>query len=317
MKARIFVPLLLISITSCSQSASPLVDKIFCFDSMIETKLYEGDKDNLNNLKDIFNKLDKLTDNYQARGVNNVFIINNTHEDVVIDKDLYDLLKLSFEFNNTVSNYFNPLCGSLSKKWKESLKNQQILPENIRNEELLKISTSSLLFKDNYTVQRIGEAEIDLGGIAKGYALDKAYEYLSGKEMKHYLIDGGRSSILLGEKKSKDGLFTVGVNDVSGAFLKLKNCFVSTSGLSVQGVEIDGVKYSHIINPLDGSAINKHDAVIVISDKGYFGDALSTSLMLNTIEEIKEMEKVYNVKTIVVDNKKVSYCHDDIEVFYR
>ena len=135
--------------------------------------------------------------------------------------------------------------------------------------------------------------------------------------MTHYLIDDGRSSILLGEKKSKDGLFTVGVNDVSGAYLKLKNCFVSTSGLSVQGVEIDGVKYSHIVNPIDGSAINKHDAVIVISDKGYFGDALSTSLMLNTIEEIKDIETKHNVKTIVVDNGKVSYCHTDIEVLYR
>ena len=68
---------------------------------------------------------------------------------------------------------------------------------------------------------------------------------------------------------------------------------------------------------IDGSAINKHNAVIVVSDKGYFGDALSTSMMLNTIDEIKELENLYDVKTIVVENKKVVYSHQDLTINYH
>ena len=87
--------------------------------------------------------------------------------------------------------------------------------------------------------------------------------------------------------------------------------------MSTQGVKIDGITYSHIINPIDGSAINKYDAVIVISDKGYFGDALSTSLMLCDIDEIKAIENEHLVKTIVIDDGKIVYKHKDIEVYYH
>ena len=330
MKNKLLFPLLFtISLTSCSQSSNALASKVFCFDTMMEIKLYEGSKEDLSYIEDIFNSLDKLTDNYQPRGIPNIYSINQTNEDIYIDGYLYDLLKLSFDFQNDVTNYFNPLCGSLSKKWKESLKNLQILDENTKNAELEKMKNSSLEFKgkpltankrwysNQGIVQRLGDAEIDLGGIAKGYALDKAYEYLSDKDIKNYLINGGKSSILLGEKKTKDGLFNVGISDINKAFLKLKNCFVSTSGLSTQGVKIDGITYSHIINPIDGSAINKYDAVIVISDKGYFGDALSTSLMLCDIDEIKAIENEHLVKTIVIDDGKIVYKHKDIEVYYH
>ncbi len=316
MKIKI-VPLLFIVLTSCSQSSKPLENKIFCFDTMVNLKLYQGNEENLNELHSIFTNISKLTDNYTANDKASVYTLNHTNEEVTIDEDLYELLKLSLEMKNQGASYYNPLCGSLSKKWKESLKNLQILNENIKNDELLKISSSSLLLKDNNVVQRLGDAEIDLGGIAKGYVLDKTYEYLQTKEIKNYLIDAGSSSILLGEKNNKDGLFSVGLKEVQNTYLKLKNCFVSSSGISEQGVTINGVTYSHIVNPINGSAINENDAVIVISDKGYYGDAISTSMMMNTVEEIKEIEAAHNIKTIVVKNKQIIYCHKDIEVYHH
>ena len=317
MKIIKLIPLLILSLTSCSQSSKVLENKIFCFDTLVNVKLYGAEQSDVNELANIFNKLSALTDNYLASSTNGVYALNQTNDEVTVDKDLYDLLKLSLEVKNDGAKYFNPLCGSLAKKWKELLKNLQILDENSKNEELLKISSSSIVLKDNNVVQRLGEAEIDLGGIAKGYALDKAYEYLNSKDIKHYLIDAGSSSVLLGEKESKDGLFSVGLKDVPNSYLKLKNCFVSSSGLSTQGVDIGGVTYSHIVNPITGSAINENDAVIVVSDTGYYGDAISTSMMMNTIDEIKELEVAHNLKTIVVKNGQIVYSHQDLEVYKR
>ena len=116
---------------------------------------------------------------------------------------------------------------------------------------------------------------------------------------------------------TKDGLFSIGLKDVKNAYLKLKNCFVSTSSISEQGVTIDGVKYSHIINPVTGSAINTNDAVVVITDDGYLGDALSTSMMMNSVEEIKNIENEQNVKAIVINDGKITYKNNDIEVYYH
>ena len=317
MKSKYCLLLLPILLTSCSKSVKPLENKIFCFDTMINVKLYEGEQNDLTELTNLFSKYGKLSDNYQSVDFTNVYTLNHTNEEITIDKELYDLLKCSIDVQNEGANYFNPLCGSLAKKWKESLKSQQILAENIKNEELLKISSSSVVLGNDNKIQRLGEAEIDLGGIAKGYALDQAKNYLDSKGYKNYLIDGGSSSILLGEKNSKDGLFSVGIKDLSNSYLKLKNCFVSSSSISEQGVVINNVKYSHIVNPITGSVVNENDAVIVVSDKGYYGDAMSTSLMMNTIDEIKTLEAEHNFKAIVIKNNQIAYCNEGLEVFHR
>ena len=315
MKFKNVLPIVcLLVLSSCTTSLSK---SLFCFDSLIKIDLNEGSSEDLNNLTDIFNKLDRLTDNYRGRGINNVYSINQTNEEINIDPDLYNLLKKSIDFNNEISSYFNPFCGSLSKKWKESLENDQILNDEIIDEELIKMNNTSLIFEENNIVKRNGEGEIDLGGITKGFALDLSYEYLTNNQFKYYLINGGKSSLLLGEKKTKNGLFTIKIDDeiINNKYLKLKNCFVSTSGTYTQGKEIGGINYSHIINPLDGSAINRHDAVIVISDEGYIGDGLSTAMMLCTIDEIKELENKCNVKVIVFENKQIIYQNEDVEVY--
>lgn len=311
----LFALILVTPLVACSQASYE--KRFFLFDTMLDVTLYEGNKDYLNDVGSMLRTFDALSDNYLERQVTNVYTINQTNEDVVISPELYNLLKISFSAKNEGANYFNPLCGSLSKKWKESLKNQQILDENTKNEEISKINNSDLIFKDNYTVQRIGGAEIDLGGIVKGYVLDEVYSYLQEKEITHYLINGGSSSILVGEKKNKTGLFNVGLKDLNNAYIQVKNCFVSASGVSSQGVKNGDVTYSHIVNPFTGDAVNENDAVIVISDKGYLGDVLSTSMMFNTVEEIKEIEQTQNVKTIVIKDNQITYSHKDLEVKYH
>ena len=95
----------------------------------------------------------------------------------------------------------------------------------------------------------------------------------------------------------------------------MKNCVISTSGSSEQGKTIEGVKYSHIINPITGNAVNNYDSIIVVSEDGYLGDALSTSMMFNTIEEIKAIEQTQNVKVIVIKDHQLLYRNEDLQVY--
>lgn len=307
--------LLIIPLISCSQDSS-LESKVFCFDTAIDIRLFEGENNNLKDIENIFNYYDKITDNYKERDIDNVYSLNHTNEDVKVDETLYSVLKKSFTLKEDV-RYFNPLCGSLVKKWKESLKSSQILDETTISNELTKMNNSSVLFKENSVVQRLGEAEIDLGAVAKGFALDEVKSYLGSKSYSKYLINSGYSSILLGQKSSEDGLFSVGLSDIENAYLKLSNCFVSTSGVSTQGVKIDDQMYSHIVNPYTGSAINNYDTVIVVSDSGYLGDALSTSFMLSSVDEIKAMEQSKNVKALVIKDKTIVYKNESLEVYYH
>ena len=316
MKIKRLFPLLLITpLVACSKA--PIEKRFFLFDTAISVTLNDGEKSYLNDVGSLLTTYNELSDNYLKRNVTNVYSINQTNEDIEISPELYNLLKVSFDSKNIGATYFNPLCGSLAKEWKKALKNQQILDENTKNAEVLKINNSSLLFKNNNVVQRVGEAEIDLGGIVKGYVLDEVYNYLNSKQTKRYLINCGTSSILVGEKNNKTGLFNVGLKDVKNAYIQVKNCFVSSSGVATQGVVIDSQMYSHIVNPVTGDAINENDGVVVISDKGYVGDVLSTSMMLNSVEEIKTIEKEQGVKTIVIKDNKIVYHNEGIEIKYH
>lgn len=279
--------------------------------------MYEGSNEDLKAIKNLFEVYDALADNYQPRELTNIYRLNHKNTEEHVGTALFKLIKTSIDVQNEGANYFNPLCGSLAKLWKNALNSSEIPSKTDINAELEKINSSSINLRDDVYVQRVGEAEIDLGGIVKGYVLDEAKAYLDNLNYKQYIINAGNSSILLGEKNTNDGLFNIRIDDLENSYMKLKNCCVSTSSISVQGVTIDGVTYSHIINPLTGSAINENDAVIVISDKGYYGDAMSTSLMMNTIDEIKAIEIERNIQTIVIKNHQIIYKNDSIEVFHR
>ena len=313
---RLLSLLSVLPLISCT-SDFVLESKVFYFDTLINIKLFQGHNSDLKYIKNVLREIDELSDNYHQRDVNNVYTLNHTNEGVAVSGTLYDLLEKAVDANNQGATYFNPLCGTLSQLWKDSLANNQIPSDEQISSELYKMSTSSIEFLENHVVRRNGDATIDLGGIAKGYALDIIKEWLDVVEIKQYLVNAGSSSILLGEKNEGSGYFSVGIRELSNSYLKLKNCFVSTSGLSTQGVTIDGVTYSHIINPVTGSAINENDSVIVISDSGYLGDALSTSMMMNTVEEIQLIEEQYNVKTIVIKNGQKIYSHRDLKVYHH
>lgn len=305
----------LFSLSSCGNSFPfELKDTVYnVYDTYVSFSLYEGNNENVNDIKEIIKKYDVLSDNYQERELTNVYTINHTDEEVTVSTELYNLLETSFSVMSE-AEYFNPLLGSLNEKWKEALKNKEILSETVINEELTKINNSSFSLNGDNKVQRLGEALIDLGGIAKGYLLDKVKEYLVSKNISKYLIDAGRSSILLGEKEGGED-FVISISDLNHKRIKLKNSVLSTSGTSEQHVIIDGNTYSHIVNPFTGSALAKYDAIIVISDLAYKGDAFATSLMNNTIEEIKEIENTSNIKVIVAKGGEVLYKNESIVLF--
>ena len=311
MKAKLLIlPLIIVPLSSCQKE---IKRNSFYFDTYTETRLYEGTKEDLNEINRIFSKIDKLTDNFRERDLNNVYKINNSTESVQVEPELYEVLQASFCDCLDPLNYYNPLIGSLSKKWKNSLENKGILDQTTIDLELAKMASTSVQFLEENFVKKTGEAEIDLGAVAKGYALDKVKQYLDSKNYTKYLVDAGSSSILLGEKNGGKN-FKIKVSNLDNTYLNLKNCFISTSSYDKQAVEIDGVNYSHIINPITGSAINENDAVIVISDKGYLGDILSTAFINESIDSIKELEKHFEVKTIVIKDKAMVYKNEGIEV---
>ena len=312
-KTKFFIlPLLIFPLISCG--SKEIRRNCFCFGTYTDIRAYEEASRPLSLIEYRLSHLDEGADYYYARGGNNLYTVNHTLEDVNVDIEMFPVYQLAFSEELSSLKYFNPLCGSLSEKWKESLKNNKVLDDASISEELTKMQNTHIELDEEYlSVRRVGDSTIDFGAIIKGYALDVAKKQFDKAGCTKYLVDAGQSSLLLGEKKNGKN-FKVKITNLDNAYILAKNCFISTSSYSNQKTEIDGKIYSHIINPITGSAINLHETVIVVSNSGYLGDVLSTDFVNESLDSIKELEQKFNVKTIVIDNKQIVYQNEGIEV---
>ncbi len=136
---------------------------------------------------------------------------------------------------------------------------------------------------------------LDLGGIAKGYALDVALAVLRENDVTCALLDGG-GDLLAGEPPAGQVGWKVGVAGVEGKpdemqSIALARRAVATSGDLYQFVEIDGVRYSHLVDPRTGLGLTHRSSVSVIAPDATAADALASAVsVLGPIRGLRLIE---------------------------
>lgn len=142
---------------------------------------------------------------------------------------------------------------------------------------------------DGRTVFASGGTRLDLGGIAKGYAIDLAYERLKDFGGENFLINLGGNIRVSGTNGRGSGGWTVAIRDPLGATGNWQHLprqlrsgeAVATSGSYERFIEIGGKRYSHIIDPRTGMPVdNELASVTVIAPTAMESDAYSTTLFV-------------------------------------
>lgn len=301
-------------LAGCRQSVAH--NKTFyAMGTFINVTLYNTAEEHLDEIEAIYREYSNLSDmQYECNGINNVCTINNNRSALVDDK-LLALLKYAIDVEKQMDGYFNILMGELTSLWKDRLGFSEHVDtpavpslEEI-NRCLATISNSSLTIEGN-VISIIGDAMLDLGAVAKGYATQMVYLYLKENNITSYLIDAGNSNILLGNKNF-DEKFTIGLkkSDNTGYYktLKIRNKAIVTSSIDQQNVVIDDVLYTHIINPKTGFNENYYDIVTLIGEDSAKLDILSTALFNMKLEEIQALLANMDVKAILVKNNQIVY----------
>lgn len=258
--------------------------------------------------KIMFDYIHNLTDNFREYSgvdvINSIYTINNTllnsEEDFElfeIDFELYEMLEMSLEIENLTNGYFNITIGKIIDLWKENVVSKTgVVSNEIINDTLSRVNAIDVvrnaytLSADNnkYYVEIDTRVKLDLGAVAKGYALEKAIEIFEEHEITDYIINAGSSSIGLGEKQSAtNGNYRVGLINPDKtwtfyAIASVKNNIVTTSGSYEQfAVDEDGNVYHHLISPITKKPENYYGTVTVIS-REHAGkmDALTTAIYL-------------------------------------
>ncbi len=148
--------------------------------------------------------------------------------------------------------------------------------------------------------------KIGLGGIAKGYALDRAAELLRARGVRDFLILGGGQVMAGGHKDGKP--WRVGIRDPRGepedyfATLDVTDASTSTSGDYERYFVLDGVRYHHILDPRTGMPSKGLRSVTTVSPDATLADALSTAIMVLGAKRGLALAESLGVGAVLVDD---------------
>jgi thiamine biosynthesis lipoprotein len=145
--------------------------------------------------------------------------------------------------------------------------------------------------------------QLDLGGIAKGYAADEAIALLKKHGIDRALVAAGGDIAVSGPPPAADG-WTIAIAPLeegegkSGPSLILHDAAVSTSGDAEQYVEIDGKRYSHIVDPKTGLGLVGRMSATVVAPKGVTADSLTKVVaVLGPEKAFKILESIDGVSS--------------------
>lgn len=201
---------------------------------------------------------------------------------IPLSPSLYHLLDHSRRLAEATGGAFDPTLGPLTGLWRES-RDQGRLPDPEKLRSALgrtgwrhfTLDPESLTI----TLHRQGMA-FDLGAVAKGYAADLMLESLSRNGITKAMIAAGGEIRLGDPPPGRDG-WRIALQTFDLArpdeVITLSNAAVSTSGDLHQSVEIDGIRYSHILSPRTGLGLTRRIASIVVADEAKLSDPLSTA----------------------------------------
>lgn len=148
---------------------------------------------------------------------------------------------------------------------------------------------------------------LDLGAAGKGIACDRIAEYLEAEEVSGAVISVGGSVLTFGEKPDKTAWQIAVINpfDTSarlGVLTLTGQWCVSTSGDYERYVEVDGVRYYHILDPATGyPAVSGVRSVTIVCKSGILSDALSTACFVLGTEKGMELAEYFGVEALFVD----------------
>lgn len=322
MKKRLFILSFLstLVISSCS-SVSIIERPFFSFSTVFNITAYNSKNEDLLKGEALINKYNKLFDAFNSyTNLNNIYTINNTNEEVVIDIELFEALKICDEYYRKTKGYFNPYLGELSFTYKDAFnkynedKILKLPDNNYINQCLQNIDEFELIFNiEKNSVQRKGKSKIDLGAFGKGYAISKVKDIFTTLEVSNYFINGGNSSTYFTTKVG-DKPFTASLKYLKNKCIEIKNSSLGVSSIFEQHIVVNGINYSHIINPFTGKNETYYDFAIVKHEDPTLTDVFSTVLMLIEDQKvIEEFSNQFNFDYLIYkDNKEV--CSKNIEL---
>jgi thiamine biosynthesis lipoprotein len=232
-----------------------------------------------------------------------------------VSADLFAVLEKAQEIARKSEGAFDVTVGPIVRLWRKARRTRKLpSAEDLKRALALVGYEKMKLDAAKRTVQLLVMGMLlDLGGIAKGYAADAALEVLRGHGIRQALVRAG-GDIRVGDPPPGKRGWKIGIaplkkpSDPPEHLVLLVNAGVSTAGDAYQFVEIDGKRYSHIVDPRTGRALEGRRSVTVIAPNDTTADVLDTAVcVMGPQRGLKLIEGMKGVAALFVyeENGKV------------
>lgn len=283
-----------------------------------ETSAMSGIETGIEEVKRIEALLTTFNDGSQTNQINRMAGI----APVVVDREVLDLIERSLRISMLTQGAFDITYGSIDKRLWNFDREMTSLPDpqtarqmvhliNFRNIELNRASSTVFL--------KMKGMRIGFGGIGKGYAADRARDVMKRAGVESGIVNASGDLTVWGTQPDGSD-WTIGIADPDRrsfpfASVRITNASVATSGNYEKFVVINGVKYSHTIDPKTGLPVRGIKSVTIICPTAELADALATPVMVMGIKAGLDMiNQMKSIGCIIVDDQDVIHTSQNINL---
>jgi len=225
-------------------------------------------------------------------------------EPVVVDKELFDLIKLSLHFSQITEGAFDITYASVGYLYDYR---QHIKPtEGQITKALPGVNYRQLILDEKAHSVRFARdgMRIDLGGIAKGYAVDRGIALLQERGVQHAVVTAGGDTRIIGDRFGRPWVVGIRHPDDKSKIvtrIPLVDTAMSTSGDYERYFDENGVRYHHIIDPKTGHSASKVRSATILGPTAVQTDGLSkTAFVLGPEKALEIIERLPDFDAIFV-----------------
>lgn len=297
----------LMTAVGCTRTPAPRTATDFALDTVIRVTVYDTDND------DIVTQSINLCKQYErifsaTIGDSDIGRLNAANgAPVTLTQETAELLALSGEYFALSDGLFDVTVAPITRLWDVTQDFPVIPKEKSLNNALAKVGYENLtLDEENRTASLTNGAQVDLGGIAKGYIADRITDFLKESGVPSAVIDLGGNVCVLGLKEGKP--FRVGIaypfskdGELLGS-LSVSDKAVVTSGVYQRYFRIDDQLYHHIFDPNTGyPAQTDLYSATILCDSAVRADALSTiCILLGSERAIMLLQTLDDVDAVLI-----------------
>jgi thiamine biosynthesis lipoprotein len=252
-------------------------------------------------------RIDQLMSTFKEESELSAVNANAANGPVTVSKELLSLIARALEYSDITTGAFDITYASAGQFY--DYRNNKIPDDRQLQEALSAIDYRHVEFdKPGSTVKFLHPGvHIDLGGIAKGYAVDRGMEILQQAGVTTAIISAGGDTRVIGKRWNRP--WHIGIRNPRDAqdivsMIPLENSAISTSGDYERFFEKDGVRYHHILNPETGKSTHEVLSSSIIGKLATDTDALSTSVFVLGVEKgLKLIDSLPDTEALIIDNK--------------